>query len=239
LGWKPAEIIGKHLSELWTGEGGERLRAFLAEAAATPSATVGPVELPIELGAEQRVIEAVASNLTDDPAVRGLALNFRDISDRKVLEEQLRRLAFHDALTLLANRNLFRDRVQHALTLAQRHSTCVAVMFIDLDNFKNINDSLGHDAGDRLLRALAQRIVTASCSSDTVARLGGDEFAVLLEGVAAITDVERRAEALIQILEMPLALDGREVRGTASIGIASSAAEAGAEALLSNADIAF
>jgi len=86
LGWKPAEIIGKHLSELWTGEGGERLRAFLAEAAATPSATVGPVELPIELGAEQRVIEAVASNLTDDPAVRGLALNFRDISDRKVLE---------------------------------------------------------------------------------------------------------------------------------------------------------
>src|SRR5881275_3281554 len=153
--------------------------------------------------------------------------------------KQLRRLAFHDALTLLANRNLFRDRVQHALTLAQRHSTCVAVMFIDLDNFKNINDSLGHDAGDRLLRALAQRIVTASCSSDTVARLGGDEFAVLLEGVAAITDVERRAEALIQILEMPLALDGREVRGTASIGIASSAAEAGAEALLSNADIAF
>jgi len=112
-------------------------------------------------------------------------------------------------------------------------------MFIDLDNFKNINDSLGHDAGDRLLRALAQRIVTASCSSDTVARLGGDEFAVLLEGVAAITDVERRAEALIQILEMPLALDGREVRVTASIGIASSAAEAGAEALLSNADIAF
>ncbi len=238
LGWKPDQIIGRQLSELWSGEDGERLRAFLREVADTPSGTVGPVELRIELGAEHRVIEAVASNLTHDPAVRGLALNFRDVSDRKVLEEQLRRLAFHDALTLLANRNLFRDRVQHAITLAQRDRSCVAVMFIDLDNFKNINDSLGHDAGDRLLRTVAQRIVTASRSSDTVARLGGDEFAVLLEGVTAITDVERMAEALIKILEMPLALDGREVRVTASIGIASSAAGAGAEALLSNADIA-
>ena len=89
--------------------------------------------------------------------MQGLALNFRDISERKALEEQLRQLAFHDPLTLLANRNLFRDRVQHALTLAQRGRSSVAVMFLDLDNFKTINDSLGHDAGDRLLQAMAQR----------------------------------------------------------------------------------
>jgi diguanylate cyclase (GGDEF)-like protein/PAS domain S-box-containing protein len=238
LGWKPDALVGKPLPELWGGEDGERLRAFLAEVTASASGTVGPVELRIALDTKHRMFETVGSNLTHDPAVRGLALNFRDISDRKALEEQLRQMAFHDPLTLLANRNLFRDRVQHALALAQRNRTCVAVMFLDLDNFKNINDSLGHDAGDRLLRSVAQRIASSSRSSDTVARLGGDEFAVLLEGVASIADVEGMAEALIKILDRPFALEGRQVRVSASVGIASSADETGAEALLSNADIA-
>jgi len=211
---------------------------FLAEVAATPSGTVGPVELRIERGSKRYVIESVGSNLTADPAVQGLALNFRDISERKALEEQLRQLAFHDPLTLLANRNLFRDRVQHALTLAQRGRTAVAVMFLDLDNFKNINDSLGHDAGDRLLQAVAQRIVKTTRSSDTVARLGGDEFAVLVEGIAATTEVERLADALIETLDLPFALDGTEVRVGASIGVAFSTPQAGAETLLSKADIA-
>jgi diguanylate cyclase (GGDEF)-like protein/PAS domain S-box-containing protein len=238
LGLKPEEINGRNLPELWMGEDGEKLRRFLAEVAATPVGTVGPVELRIERGDKRYVVESVGSNLSDDPAVQGLALNFRDISERKALEEQLRQLAFHDPLTLLANRNLFRDRVQHALTLAQCGQSSVAVMFLDLDNFKNINDSLGHDAGDRLLQAVAQRIVQTTRSSDTVARLGGDEFAVLLEGIEARSDVERLADGLIEILDAPFSLDGREVRVAASIGIAFAAAEAGAEVLLSNADIA-
>jgi diguanylate cyclase (GGDEF)-like protein/PAS domain S-box-containing protein len=238
LGLKPEEITGKSLPDLWAGEDGEKVRLFLAEVAATTSGTVGPVELRIERGARRCVIEGVGSNLTDDPAVQGLALNFRDISERKALEEQLRQLAFHDPLTLLANRNLFRDRVQHALTLAQSGRSSVAVMFLDLDNFKNINDSLGHDAGDCLLQAVAQRIVKTTRSSDTVARLGGDEFAVLLEGIVAITDVERLADALIETLDLPFALDGIEVRVAASIGVAFSTPEGGTEALLSNADIA-
>src|SRR2546430_11078522 len=116
------------------------------------------------------------------------------------LEEQLRQLAFHDPLTLLANRNLFRDRVQHALTLAQFGQSSVAVMFLDLDNFKNINDSLGHDAGDCLLQAVAQRIVKTTRSSDTVARLGGDEVAVLLEGVGTVSGVGRLADAVVRNL---------------------------------------
>ena len=203
LGLRPEDITGKNLPELWGGEDAERLRMFLAEVAAAPSGTVGPVELRIERASKRYVIESVGSNLSEDPAVQGLALNFRDISERKALEEQLRQLAFHDPLTLLANRNLFRDRVQHALTLAQRGQSAVAVMFLDLDNFKNINDSLGHDAGDDLLQAVAQRIVKTTRSSDTVARLGGDEFAVLLEGIATMGEVERLAGALIETLDRP------------------------------------
>jgi diguanylate cyclase (GGDEF)-like protein/PAS domain S-box-containing protein len=236
LGLKPEEITGKSLAELWGGEDGDRLRSFLDEVARTPSGVVGPVELRIERAA--RVIEGVGSNLSDDPAVRGLALNFRDISERKVLEEKLRQLAFHDPLTLLANRNLFRDRVQHALTRAQRGESRAAIMFLDVDNFKNINDSLGHDAGDRLLQAVAQRIVQTSRSSDTVARLGGDEFGVLLEGVKTAGDVQRVADALIESLGAPFSLDGREVRVTASVGVAFSATDTTARALLSNADLA-
>ena len=238
LGLRPEEITGRSLPELWVGEDGERVRLFLAEVAATRSGTVGPVELRIERGARRCVIEGVGSNLTQDPAVQGLALNFRDISERKALEEQLRQLAFHDPLTLLANRNLFRDRVQHALTLAQFGQGSVAVMFLDLDNFKNINDSLGHDAGDCLLQAVAQRIVKTTRSSDTVARLGGDEFAVLLEGIATVAEVGRLADALIDTLDLPFTLDGMEVRVAASIGVAFSTPDTGAEALLSNADIA-
>jgi len=238
LGLKPEEITGRSLPELWVGEDGEKVRLFLAEVAATRSGTVGPVELRIERGARRCVIEGVGSNLTEDPAVQGLALNFRDISERKALEEQLRQLAFHDPLTLLANRNLFRDRVQHALTLAQFGQGSVAVMFLDLDNFKNINDSLGHDAGDCLLQAVAQRIVKTTRSSDTVARLGGDEFAVLLEGIATVSEVGRLADALIDTLDLPFTLEGMEVRVAASIGVAFSTPDTGAEALLSNADIA-
>jgi diguanylate cyclase (GGDEF)-like protein/PAS domain S-box-containing protein len=238
LGRKPEELAGKNLFLLWAGEDGERMRAFLGEVAASKARTVGPVEMRIEHGLERYVLEIVGSNLSDDPAIRGLALNFRDISDRKALEEQLRELAFHDPLTMLANRNLFRDRVQHALSLSRRGQHRVAVMFLDLDNFKNINDSLGHDAGDMLLQAVAQRLVKTTRSSDTVARLGGDEFAILLEGFASVAEVEKVAAALIESLDQPFALSGAEVHVPASIGVAFGAATVGTEGLLSRADIA-
>jgi len=219
LGLKPEAITGKCLTDIWVGEDADKLKGFLAEVAATPSGTVGPVELRIERATTRHVIEGVGSNLTLDPAVRGLALNFRDISERKALEEQLRQLAFHDPLTLLANRNLFRARVHHALTLAQRERSSIAVMFLDLDNFKNINDSFGHDAGDRLLQAVARRIVKTTRSSDTVSRLGGDEFAILVEGIATRTEAQRLADALIETLNVPFPFDGMQVRVGASIGV--------------------
>jgi diguanylate cyclase (GGDEF)-like protein/PAS domain S-box-containing protein len=238
LGLKAEDMVGKNLLELWAGADAGLLRTFLAEVVATPKGTVGPVELRIEHRLTAFVLEIVGSNLTNDPAVNGLALNFRDISERKALEEKLRQLAFHDPLTLLANRNLFRDRVQHALTLAQRGPTSVAVMFLDLDNFKNVNDSLGHEAGDRLLQAVAQRFVRTTRSSDTVARLGGDEFAVLLEGVATSAEAQQVAGALIACLEQPFSINTTEVHVGASIGVALSTPESDAAALLSNADLA-
>ncbi|MSQ92797.1 MAG: diguanylate cyclase, partial [Gammaproteobacteria bacterium] len=178
------------------------------------------------------------SNLLDDPAVGGLAIHFRDVSERKALEEQLRQLAFHDPLTLLANRSLLRNRVQHALALAQRAHEQVAVVFLDLDNFKNVNDSLGHDAGDRLLQTAAQRLVMCTRSADTVARLGGDEFAILLEGIVDPADVERIAGIIIDSFKKSLPLDGNDIFVSASIGVAFSQDGDDTEQLLRNADIA-
>lgn len=238
LGLRPQAVVGKNLIDLWKGDDRDRLSGFLAEVAASSGKVLGPVEMRIERGRDRCVLEVVGNNLTNDPAVQGLALNFRDITERKALEEQLRQMAFHDSLTMLANRGLFRDRVQHALTFAARGRQQLAVMFVDLDNFKNVNDSLGHDAGDRLLKAVAQRLVKSTRYSDTVARLGGDEFAILLEAVSTTAEVERLAASLIEKLDQPFVLDASEVRISASIGVAFSTEDTSAEALLSKADTA-
>ena len=234
----PDALMGRNLFDLVVGAERERLADFIVEVAATRGHVIGPIELVVETGDRRSTLECVGSNLVDDPAISGLALNFRDVSERKVLEEQLRKLAFHDPLTLLANRSLFWNRVEHALALAHRSQQRVAVMFLDLDNFKNVNDSLGHDAGDRLLQAAAQRLVKATRPSDTVARLGGDEFAILLEGIRSETDIERIAKPINSTFNKPLLLDGREIETSASIGVACSRPGDDAEQLLRNADIA-
>ena len=239
FGRHPDELAGRNLVELWSDSDRERLAAFISEVTTAPAGrVVGPVELSLDTGERRCTLETVGSNLTDDPAVAGLSLNFRDVSERKVLEEQLRKLAFHDPLTLLANRSLLWNRVEHALALAQRSQQLVAVMFLDLDNFKNVNDSRGHDAGDRLLQAAAQRLVKMTRPSDTVARLGGDEFAVLLEGIHDERDLERIAAPICAAFQEPLLVDGREIETSASIGVACSRPGDDAEQLLRNADIA-
>jgi diguanylate cyclase (GGDEF)-like protein/PAS domain S-box-containing protein len=234
----PDDLVGRNLLDLWADGDRERLAAFLGEVTATHGRSVGPIAATVETRNRHITLECVGSNLTDDPAVAGLALNFRDVSERKALEEQLRKLAFHDPLTLLANRSLFWNRVEHALALCQRSGQRVAVVFLDLDNFKIVNDSLGHDAGDRVLQAVAQRLVTATRPSDTVARLGGDEFAILLEGVGSEMDVERITRPVGAAFDRPLQVDAREIDATASIGVACSRPGDDAEQLLRNADIA-
>ncbi len=184
-------------------------------------------------------VETVASNLRSDPLVQGIVLNSRNVSERRALEEQLRQLAFQDSLTRLANRVLFRDRVQHALERAQRSGQPVAVMFLDLDNFKTINDSLGHGEGDRLLVATARQLVRHTRASDTVARLGGDEFTLLLPEIKRSEDAAIVAERIQANLSQPLNLGGHEVFVTPSIGIAVFPKDGeDAETLLKNADMA-
>lgn len=163
-----------------------------------------------------------------------------DITARKQAEDRLIHDALHDSLTGLANRSLFMDRLSHALDIAKRHeSYCFAVIFLDLDRFKVINDSLGHLAGDQLLIEVAHRLSRCLRGSDTFARLGGDEFAILLEYVQKEQDVIRLVKRIQQQLRKPLNLNGKEVFINASIGITmSTAAYDRPEELLRDADIA-
>ena len=186
-----------------------------------------------------RIIECVAKNLLLDPAVAGVVINYRDITERRALEEQLVHQAFHDPLTGLANRALFGDRVAHALSRRQRDRRPLIVMFADIDDFKTINDSLGHEAGDRVLVEVAERLRSAIRPGDTVARLGGDEFAFLLEDVVDRSDGEVVAERIIATLTSPIAVGSSEVVVSASIGIAVGGdTRDDASALLRDADVA-
>ena len=178
-------------------------------------------------------------DLSDDPDVGGIVVNLHDISERMRAQAELQHQAFHDGLTDLANRALFSNRVEHALRRNARTGLNVGVVFLDLDGFKTVNDSLGHGAGDVLLREVAGRLNQAIRSSDTVARLGGDEFAILIEQSAnPIEESEGVAERILQSLASPIELGSQAVTMSASFGIAASDVESTATSLLRDADVA-
>jgi diguanylate cyclase (GGDEF)-like protein/PAS domain S-box-containing protein len=207
----------------------------LAAHAAT-HATCEPLHLDYRLIARDGRVVWVhdeARVITDDEGEQVLQGYLLDITDQRQAEELLRHQAFHDPLTGLANRALFTDRVQHAL-VRRRVGGEAAVLFLDLDDFKAVNDTLGHVAGDSLLRAVAARLDGASAPSHTVARLGGDEFAILIEEVKVAAAVDA-AERVIAALQAPFDLEGREVFVTASVGIAVGD---DADELLRSADVA-
>jgi diguanylate cyclase (GGDEF)-like protein len=166
-------------------------------------------------------------------------LLFRERRRHVAATTEIQRLAFHDALTDVPNRLLLMDRASIAFAQARRADTKVAVLFVDLDRFKLVNDSFGHDVGDNVLRAVAARLCEHLRGDDTVARIGGDEFVLLIAGVRGIDDVTRVMEKLLETIRLPLRIDGREIIVSASIGISMFPDHgAEAEALVRNADAA-
>jgi diguanylate cyclase (GGDEF)-like protein len=161
---------------------------------------------------------------------------YRDIAERRRAEEKLRVVATHDSLTALPNRTLLHERLSHALARAQRHSRQLAVLFVDLDRFKNVNDTLGHDAGDSLLQVTAQRLYDCLRETDTMARQGGDEFVVLMEELTDREPITRVAQRILDAVSQPFVIAGQELHITASVGI-SIYPEDG-RTLLRNADVA-
>jgi diguanylate cyclase (GGDEF)-like protein/PAS domain S-box-containing protein len=186
---------------------------------------------------ESRCLEAHVTDMRDNRQIRGVVLNARDVTERVQLEEELTRQAFHDGLTGLANRALFRDRLDQALARAQRSAAPLAVLLIDLDGFKQVNDTLGHDAGDQLLQQVAERFADASRPGDTLARLGGDEFAVLLED-ASESSAKTVADRLLERLSDPVVVADRQLTLGASIGIVAHVGRGKSEDLIRHADVA-
>ncbi|MGA4862203.1 putative bifunctional diguanylate cyclase/phosphodiesterase [Streptomyces lavendulocolor] len=183
-------------------------------------------------------VEVRWSDLREEATVGGVVLTLRDVTEQQKLERELTHQAFHDSLTGLANRVLFEDRVNHALVQAQRDGTVVGVLFVDVDDFKVVNDIHGHGVGDELLVALSLRLQTAVRASDTAARIGGDEFALLVEGSTTPTGVERFTEHVMSVFAEPFRLSVGPLSTYASIGVATTEDSVDSVELLTHADLA-
>ncbi len=218
LGYRPDELIGQNLLEMIAEEDRPALRAFILDAI---RAEGEPVRRELRFTRSERAmvtVEAVGASRVDDPAVGGIVISARDVSERKLLLDNLHHQAHHDSLTSLPNRLLLLDRLEQALHGAARHESPVAVLFLDLDGFKAVNDRIGHSGGDQLLIAVAERLRSALRADDTVARLGGDEFVVVLEECEQALAIQM-AERLIASLS-DITVDGRRFDLAASVGIA-------------------
>ena len=238
LGYRVEERLGQPALDVVHPDDRTFAEQLLSDVMRTPSAQLSGELRARHADGSWRFIEVVLKNLLDDPAVGGVVVNYRDITMRKALEDELTRQAFHDSLTGLANRALFMDRLDHALSRSRRFGQPLAVFFVDLDDFKTVNDSLGHSEGDQLLVAVAKRLGEALRAGDTIARMGGDEFAVLVEDPAdagAPVDVARR---LLATLDAPFKRGSKELFVHASIGIAVSTSRRQTPGdLLRNADV--
>ena len=243
-GLAPDDVTGGAASSLVHPDDAVRLRRFLDECLVAPFRGASAELRYRHTDGSWRSFEIVGKNLTQDENVGGVLVNARDVTERKALEERLEHQAFHDALTGLPNRALFVDRLEHALARAGRARgddaaySLVALLFVDLDGFKNVNDSLGHAAGDDLLVQAARRLGECVRPGDTVARLGGDEFTLLLEDVSGPEGALPVAGRIAARFQTPFSVGAREVFVTASVGVVVGGPESLPEELLRAADIA-
>ncbi|MGQ0520509.1 MAG: EAL domain-containing protein [Actinomycetota bacterium] len=238
FGFAPDAMVGARLEDWIHAEDRDVLvRSVEAARGGTVASGIVACRLSCSDGS-WRHTETIVTDLRHDPSVGGIVLNTRDVSERQALEEELRRRAWHDPLTDLPNRALFTDRVEHALARNIRGGEPSIVLYLDLDDFKAVNDTLGHGAGDGVLRSVAERLLGCVRPGDTVARLGGDEFAVLLDA-APMADAEAVAERIVAALGRPFELPGSVRHVQVSVGIAAGRPGVEtAEELIGNADTA-
>jgi diguanylate cyclase (GGDEF)-like protein/PAS domain S-box-containing protein len=236
FGYPASLLVGKRFTELAGRKVGGRVQAAIDEIRDVPGAsTTFPITIWHADG-QPRLAEMTITNLLDAEHVRGLVFNTRDISEEQELQTQLRHEAYYDTLTGLANRAGFRERLAEAVE--SNRPGRVAILLLDLDGFKEINDSLGHDAGDHLLVHVAERIRRRLPAPKVVARVGGDEFAVIVEADKAREEAELVAMELLAALAEPIDVDDRALHIAAAIGIATSGDCMDADQLLRDADLA-
>ncbi len=239
LGFEPRDMIGLSQFDIVHRDDVEMTRQAFQELASGHEMTK-PLEFRVRAhDGMWRILESVGKNCLDIPAVAGIIVNTRDVTERRAIQERIQHLAFHDALTGLPNRTLMQDRISQAVVRAERASHRVAVMFIDIDNFKNINDTLGHDAGDKLLCEVANRLKESVRGHDTIARQGGDEFIVLLDQLDGHKGATRVAQKILDAMRAAFTVGGVDQHVSGSIGIAIFPDDGrDAQSLLKNADTA-
>jgi diguanylate cyclase (GGDEF)-like protein/PAS domain S-box-containing protein len=239
LGYRLDELQGSELAELVHPDDAAVAGVLFTESVGTAEGiTTREVRL-VRSDGTWLFVEVSFTNLLEDPDINGIVVTIRNVDDRKRLEVKLAHQAFHDAVTGLGNRVLFSEQVESAINDARAGGGPIAVLFLDLDNFKTVNDSLGHDAGDLVLGEIAKRIRASVRAADLPARLGGDEFAVLLEWPSSENAAMGVSDRILTALREPYELDGVAIALDASIGIAiSTDGSEGRDDLMRNADVA-
>src|SRR5680860_835242 len=242
-GWTQAQALGAALNEVFfsfSANDGAAENTLVRLMREETSGGLSSHAWLMSRAGGRTAIEHSTAPITDERgAPAGVVVAFRDVTERKAFEERLMYQAFHDPLTRLPNRALFHNRLRHALAKGPRSHSRVSVLFLDMDNFKLVNDSLGHAAGDKLLRQVAERLRRAMREGDTVARFGGDEFTILLDTLDNPAYALNVAERIIAVLQEPFLLEGQTVYTSPSIGIAfSREGEQLADELLRHADAA-
>lgn len=241
LGFTPGEVVPslERLTEMTHPDDRHLLQWGIASMSHGKPSSDLSLRLQRPDGAERIIYARVKLDVGEQGELVRVIGTAQDITERRMLEEQISYQAFHDFLTGLPNRTLLKERLDHALGSAYPRKDSVAILFLDLDNFKYVNDSMGHEVGDKLLVGVVQRLKDCLRAEDTLARFGGDEFTVLLENVGGADEAIRVAERMLAGMQLPVVLEGQEIFVEVSIGIAVSfSSKESSEELMRNADMA-